>query len=254
MDSNINKEQETIAAMFNNIASSYDFVNNILSFGIDQIWRNRLLKKVLKSNPKNALDVACGTGDISIALMQKGIEVTGLDIASEMLEIAKNKTDRRYNREIEKNKKNRRNKLQIKSVEYVLASADSLPFPDNTFDLVTIGFGIRNFENRGEALLEIKRVLKNTGELAILEFATPKNIIWRALYSLYFLTILPFIGKIISGDKHAYNYLPSSVSTFPQYNEFAVEIEQIGYSNVEFKPLTGGIAILYSAKNSFKKG
>jgi len=253
MNVKINKEKTAIAAMFNNIAGSYDIVNHILSFGVDKIWRNKLLKKVLKSNPKKALDIACGTGDISIALMKKGIEVTGLDIANEMLEIAKTKTTKKYKEYKTKYSNNNKNKyLEIKPIEYVLASADSIPFPDKTFDLVTIVFGIRNFENRGEALLEIRRVLNTKGELAILEFATPHNIIWRALYSFYFLTILPLIGRLISGNGHAYNYLPSSVASFPQYNEFAQELEQIGYSNVCFKPLTGGVAILYTAKNYFK--
>ncbi len=233
MSNKINKERTTIAAMFNNIASSYDFINHVLSFGIDKIWRKKLLKKVLKSKPQNALDVACGTGDISLALNKRGVKVTGLDIARGMLEIAKVKA----------------NKKKIEPIEFILASADSIPFPNNSFDLVTIGFGIRNFENRAEALSEIKRVLKEDGELAILEFATPRNIIWRKLFNFYFLTILPFAGKIISGDKYAYHYLPSSVATFPQYGQFAAELEHIGYSNIEFKSLTGGVAILYSAKN-----
>ena len=253
MSVKINKEKTAIAAMFNNIAGSYDIVNHILSFGIDKIWRNKLLRTVLKSNPKRALDIACGTGDISIALMRNGIEVTGLDIANEMLEIAKTKTTENYNKYKTKYSNHNKNKgLDIKPIDYVLASADSIPFPDKTYDLVTIGFGIRNFENRGEALLEIRRVLKNGGELAILEFATPHNIVWRAFYSFYFLTILPFIGRLISGDGHAYNYLPSSVASFPQYNEFAQELSQIGYSNIKFKSLTGGVAILYTAKNISK--
>lgn len=248
MSVKINKERSAVAAMFNNIAASYDFINHSLSFGIDKVWRKRLLKKVLKNNPEKALDIACGTGDISLALMKHGIEVAGLDIASEMLEIAKTKASKEHNKYVNKGQ-NKSKKIQIKPIAFVLASADSIPFPDSTFDLVTIGFGIRNFENRGEALLEIKRVLKPGGELAILEFATPKNIIWRKLFNFYFLTILPFAGKIISGDKYAYHYLPSSVVSFPQYGEFAAELEQIGYSKVKFKSLTGGVAILYSAKN-----
>ncbi len=253
MNAKVNKEEAKITAMFNSIAGSYDFVNHILSFGIDQIWRKSLLNKVLKGNPKRALDVACGTGAISIDLMQRGVNVTGLDIAIEMLEIAKNKADKTYNKYKNRHQNKGDNKKEIKPIEFILASADSIPFTDNSFDLVTIGFGIRNFENRGEALLEIRRVLKQKGELAILEFATPRNIVWRTLYNFYFLTILPFIGKIVSGNKNAYNYLPSSVITFPQYSEFATELEHIGYSNVKFKTLTGGVAILYTAKNNYKK-
>lgn len=250
MQANVNKERKVIAGMFNNIASSYDFINHILSFGIDKIWRYRLVCKILKNTPKNALDIACGTGDISIALMKKGLDVTGLDIAQEMLEIAKQKSKKKYNKLLNREKK--RKSLKIEPIKYILASADSIPFPSNNFDLVTIGFGIRNFENRKQSLTEIKRVLKIGGELAILEFATPRNPIWRALYNFYFLTILPFLGRVISKDKDAYNYLPSSVNTFPQYNEFKKEIEESGFSDVEFYSLTGGVAILYIAKNIIK--
>lgn len=248
MHNKVNKERRVIAGMFNNIASSYDFINHTLSFGIDKIWRYRLVKKIAVNNPQKALDIACGTGDVSIALMKKGIDVTGLDIAQEMLEIAKRKTEKKYNKYLKKTSKG----LKIEPTKYILASADSIPFPSNSFDLVTIGFGIRNFENREKALLEIRRVLKQKGELAILEFATPRNKVWKSLYNFYFLTILPFIGKVISKDKDAYNYLPTSVNTFPQYSEFKKEIEKSGFSDVKFYSLTGGVAVLYIAKNSIK--
>lgn len=242
MSLKINKEREKISAMFNNIAGSYDLLNHLLSFGIDKRWRKKLIGRVMIRNPKRVLDIACGTGDLTLALYKKGIEVTGLDIADKMMEVAKVKCHK-YSMKQSSLK-------SIKEPDFVCASADSIPFDDKSFDAVTIGFGIRNFENRGESLLEINRVLKNGGTLAILEFATPKNRLWRWIFGLYFLKILPFIGKIVSKDSQAYSYLPQSVSTFPQYEEFAAELEHFGYTNIDYLPLTGGVAILYLAQKS----
>ena len=171
----INKEREKISTMFNNIAGSYDLLNHLLSFGIDKRWRKKLVGRVLLKNPKTVLDIACGTGDLTLALFKKGIDVTGLDIAEKMMDVAKDK----FTSHIRKTKE----KTQPEPC-FVCASAESIPFKDSTFDAVTIGFGIRNFENRGESLLEISRVLKRVGTLAILEFATPKNHLWRWLFNL----------------------------------------------------------------------
>ncbi|MDP3397746.1 MAG: bifunctional demethylmenaquinone methyltransferase/2-methoxy-6-polyprenyl-1,4-benzoquinol methylase UbiE [Bacteroidales bacterium] len=239
MNININKEREKISSMFNNIAGSYDLLNHLLSFGIDKRWRKRLIGRVLLKNPKTVLDIACGTGDLTLALFKKGIQVTGLDIAQKMMDVAQEKLARHIRKT---------QNTSLPNPIFVCASAESIPFENSTFDAVTIGFGIRNFENRGESLLEISRVLKKGGTLAILEFATPKNKIWRWLFNLYFLKILPFIGKIISKDNQAYSYLPQSVSTFPQYEEFASELEHFGYVNIDYITLTGGVAILYVAQ------
>lgn len=230
MSVGLNKESEKISAMFNSIAGSYDFLNHLLSFGIDRRWRALLVKKLIKKKPVKVLDIACGTGDLTIALAKQKIEVTGLDFAAKMVEIAKQKSSK-----------------ITPTPSYIIASAHSIPFPDNLFDAVTIGFGIRNFEKRGESLLEINRVLKKGGMLAILEFATPKNRIWRWLFNIYFLKLLPVIGRLISKDKNAYNYLPKSVGTFPQYGEFTSELQHINFTDVDFKPLTGGVVIMYTA-------
>lgn len=234
----LRKERETISGMFNKIAPKYDLLNRVLSLGIDKIWRARLVKDLISkanasstSRHQSILDIACGTGDLTIALAKKGFSVTGADIAGKMLEIAQKKS------------------FTINpKPEYIIASADDLPFADNYFDAVTIAFGIRNFERRDLALSEIKRVLKKGGYLYILEFATPSNKIWGAIYRLYFLNILPAIGRAVSGDKSAYSYLPESVKAFPQYEKFIAEIDKAGFVSSKYVSLTGGVALLYSAK------
>ena len=234
MSQQISKERNKISAMFNGIAGSYDFLNHLLSLGIDRYWRKVLVKHILVRNPTNALDIATGTGDIAIALYKVGIETTGIDIADQMVEVAMAKC-------------NTLNKSSIPLPGFLIASADDIPYPDNSFQLVTIGFGIRNFENRKRAIEEIFRVLTVGGELAILEFAEPRNKLWSAIYKFYFHNILPLIGKLISKDMDAYRYLPESVSQFPQYKDFCKELEDLGFANSKFKPLTGGVSILYTA-------
>jgi demethylmenaquinone methyltransferase/2-methoxy-6-polyprenyl-1,4-benzoquinol methylase len=225
--------------MFNNIASKYDLLNHLLSLGIDKIWRRKLLKFVKANNPKKVLDLACGTGDMTIALYRSGVEVIGADIAEKMLDIARVKSDRIYSG-------------STPPPVYILASADSIPMPDECFDSVTITFGIRNFENRKSSLQEILRVLKKGGCLAILEFATPKNRLWRGLFNFYFLNILPLVGRLISKDMKAYTYLPESVKSFPQYGDLCKEITDEGFSEVQYTSFTGGVAVLYTARKVVK--
>jgi demethylmenaquinone methyltransferase/2-methoxy-6-polyprenyl-1,4-benzoquinol methylase len=234
MSQQISKERNKISAMFNGIAGSYDFLNHLLSLGIDRYWRKVLVKHILVRNPTNALDIATGTGDIAIALYKVGIETTGIDIADQMVEVAMAKCNTLKN-------------SSIPLPGFLIASADDIPYPDNSFQLVTIGFGIRNFENRKRAIEEIFRVLTVGGELAILEFAEPRNKLWSSIYKFYFHNILPLIGKLISKDMDAYRYLPESVSQFPQYKDFCNELETVGFANPKFKPLTGGVSILYTA-------
>jgi len=237
MDNALQKDRASVSSMFNNIAGKYDLLNHLLSLGIDKIWRRKLLKFVKANNPKKILDLACGTGDMTIALYKSGFEVIGADIAEKMLEIARVKS-------------NRIRSGSIPSPVYILASADSIPFPDNSFDSVTITFGIRNFENRKSSLQEIIRVLKNGGYLSILEFALPKNKLWRGLFNFYFLNILPLVGRLISKDMKAYTYLPESVKSFPQYGDLCNEISAEGFTEVQYKSLTGGVAVLYTARKA----
>jgi len=230
------KGHSAISSMFNNISERYDLLNHLLSLGIDKLWRRVLVKHVVASGSKKTLDIACGTGDITIALWKKGIEVTGLDIAQKMIDIAKNKLSQMKSRGKE-------------FPRFFLAPAENLPFKTGTFDAVTIGFGIRNFENRESALVEINKVLRPGGFLAILEFSTPVNPVWRRIYTLYFNNILPFIGRIISKDAQAYSYLPGSVKSFPASGEFCKELSSAGFINISVKALTGGVAFLYLANS-----
>ena len=223
-----------MAAMFNTIAPYYDFVNKIGSLGFDGYWRRTLVRSLKKCNPHHVLDIACGTGVLSWLIYRKlRVEVSGLDISTEMLRLAEMKK-RRYKRN------------GCKEPQYIEGAAEQLPFPDQSYEAVTVAFGVRNFENRPKALQHIYRVLKEEGHLYILDFATPRNRVWKALFHLYFAHILPLLGSIVSGNKSAYRYLPMSVSLFPQYQEFCAELSEAGFSGVGFRPLTGGVAVLYT--------
>ena len=197
----LRKDTESISGMFDSIAPKYDFLNRVLSLGMDRLWRRRLVRRLdrvlrhrsgdQEGKPAAILDVACGTGDLTIALARKGWSLIGVDISRGMVEIARRKC-------VEKGVE----------VSFEIASADSLPFADATFSDVTISFGIRNFDRRSECIDEIFRVTAPSGELMILEFAVPRCRIWRALYVFYLKHILPLIGGWISGNRSAYRYLP----------------------------------------------
>lgn len=226
----LNKDKKQIASMFDNIASRYDFLNHALSFNIDKLWRKRLKKRVLSTKPKYILDLATGTGDVAMALYKEGeIAVVGMDISKKMLDIAKKKASGT-------------------DIKFVLGPADNIPFEDNTFDALTISFGIRNFDNREKCINELYRVLKPGAVLAILEFTIPKNILWRFLYTFYFKRILPLLGRLISKDDFAYKYLPASAFDFPQRGDFCKELKNAYFIDVKYESLTGGVACLYLAK------
>ena len=235
----LNTESGRISSMFNGIAPHYDKLNHILSLNVDKYWRGVMVKFLKQEynggGTPRVLDLACGTGDSSIALCKKGMNVTGADIAQKMLDIAIAKNDKI-------------NSKYSPLPDYILASAEDLPFEDSKFDATTISFGIRNFNNRPLCLKEIYRVIKPGGVLAILEFAKPKNAVIRFIYNLYFNNILPFIGRVVSKDKEAYKYLSDSVEAFPKYNAFCTEIKEAGFKDVKYKKLTFGICVLYTGK------
>ena len=232
-------DKNFVRAMFNNIAPTYDKLNHILSLNIDKIWRKKAVKRICKNlrnsesqNLRSAhvLDVACGTADSTIALSKAGIPfVTGIDISDGMIKIGEEKIAA----------------LKIDNINLKVDDCENLSFNDNTFNSAFIAFGIRNFEDKKKGLNELRRVLKDNGHLLILELSVPQNKILLSLYKLYFLHILPFIGKKISGDSKAYTYLPQSVMNFPKPKEFMKMMEECGYKNVKQKALTFGLCRIY---------
>ena len=230
-DSQVSKKLQ-VAKMFDNIAKSYDFLNHSLSFGMDFYWRKKAISK-LTNNPKKILDVATGTADFAIAATKmKEVQIIGIDISEKMLEIGKNKIKQ----------KGLENLIKLQ-----LADSENLPFESGSFDGITAGFGVRNFENLQLGLSEMCRVLKEDGIAVILEPSKPKAFPVKQIYSAYFHYILPFFGRLISKDNRAYNYLPESVDAFPENEKFIEILKAVGFTKAQHLPLTLGIVSLYIA-------
>ncbi len=224
---------KAVHEMFAGIATKYDFLNHFLSINIDKRWRRKVsnaLAGILADPTAQVLDVACGTGDLAIELKTFGkAKVIGTDFCRPMLTIAKEKTDKRSEK-----------------ISYLEADGLNLSFSDETFDAVTIAFGLRNFSNWENGLIELKRILKPGGKIAVLEFSSPMIPGFRAAFNFYFAHILPRIGGVVSGSRGAYEYLPDSVSKFPDQKQLVSMMRQIGFSDVKYKNLTGGIAAIHT--------
>lgn len=225
-------KKEQVAQMFDNIAPSYDLLNKLLSLGIDRWWRYKAINQLKELQPKNILDVATGTADVAIATIRLNPHaVTGIDISNQMLEIGREKVK----------------KLNLASkITLLQADAENLPFESNTFDAITVAFGVRNFENLDKGLAELYRVLKPSGKLVVLEFSKPKIFPVKQVFNIYFKYVLPFIGKLISKDKSAYTYLPESVQAFPEGTNFTNILQQTGFKLTKCTALTLGISSLYT--------
>lgn len=227
----LDKNAEVISGMFDSIAGQYDAMNHWLSLGIDRLWRRRFVRTLSRLVPAGAdlLDLACGTGDLTQALARKGFTVKGLDISAEMMAIGQHKC------------------RDCKPLpQFMLGSAEQIPFPDHSFDAVTVSFGLRNFDHRPQCLAEIRRVLKPGGRLAVLEFAVPRNRLWRALYLFYFKHATRLVGHL-AGRAGAYGYFVDSVLSFPCYEALCAEFQAAGFTQVRYRPYTGGIACAYWA-------
>jgi demethylmenaquinone methyltransferase / 2-methoxy-6-polyprenyl-1,4-benzoquinol methylase len=220
-----------VEEMFDNISIRYDFLNHLLSFGIDKAWRKKVRMSLESGQPGLLLDVATGTADLAIELAKMGdVQVVGVDISRGMLDQG----------DLKLIKQNLTGKIRLQQ-----ADSENLPFDDNFFDAVTVSFGVRNFENLEKGMREMCRVLKPGGKLAVLEFSKPANRIVGWIYWFYFKNVLPFVGRIFSKNSNAYTYLPESVARFPEGNDFAEIAKNCGYRNVVIKPLTFGISTLY---------
>jgi demethylmenaquinone methyltransferase/2-methoxy-6-polyprenyl-1,4-benzoquinol methylase len=226
-------KKEQVATMFNNISGTYDFLNHFLSLGIDIIWRKKAIRELLAIQPRIILDVATGTGDFAFEAIKilHPDKVIGVDISGGMLEVAKKKIKER-------------NLAPIFSVQ--LGDSEALHFEDDTFDAITVAFGVRNYENLEKGLADMLRVLKPDGKIVILEFSKPKAFAIKQVYNIYFKYVTPFFGKLFSKDNNAYSYLPESVAAFPAGEEFTVLMDKVGYKNTKNRPLTFGISAIYT--------
>lgn len=230
-NSHSSKKQQ-VAHMFNSIAHSYDFLNRLLSLGIDKTWRKRAVRKLQKYNPTHILDIATGTGDFAIAIARKMplSSVVGVDISENMLAKAEQKILK---------------KRLAHQITVDVGDSENLHFSEASFDAVTVAFGVRNFENFNRGLSEIYRVLKPNGVAVILEFSKPTQFPIKQLYFFYFKKIVPIIGTLFSKDMGAYTYLPESVDVFPYGNAFVKHVTHAGFSKTMHFPLSFGIVSLY---------
>jgi len=219
--------------MFDNISREYDQLNRVISFGIDVKWRNKVVDLVKDTNPETILDIATGTGDLAISLSKtQATKIIGLDISDGMLEVGRRKI----------NKKN----LNA-TIEMVIGDSEKLPFESNSFDAITVAFGVRNFENLNKGLSEIFRVLKPQGKFVILETSVPTKTPFKQGYKFYSKYILPQIGKLFSKDRSAYSYLSESASLFPFGDALNNILREIGFIDVKDYPQTFGVATIYTA-------
>ena len=228
-----------VERMFDGIAHRYDFLNHFFSLGIDVLWRKACIRMLRKEHPETLLDVATGTADFAIEAVRMGlnVQVTGVDISAGMLDVGREKIAARgWNDRI--------NLIQGDSV--------SLPFEDESFDAITVAFGVRNFEDLQGGLKDMLRVLKPGALGLILEFSKPKHFPIKQVFGLYFKHIMPTVGKWVSKDPSAYAYLPESVQAFPEGEAFLSEMTNAGYVDVQARSLTGGIATIYTGRKADK--
>ncbi|WP_392437806.1 bifunctional demethylmenaquinone methyltransferase/2-methoxy-6-polyprenyl-1,4-benzoquinol methylase UbiE [Cruoricaptor ignavus] len=230
--SSAGSKKSQVEDMFDNIAPRYDLLNHVLSLKIDVLWRRLLVHMMAAGRPQRVLDVATGTGDLAIAIHRgTGAQVTGLDLSQQMLNVGTEKI---------------KNAGLSTGIRMLKGDAENLPFQDDTFDAVSVAFGVRNFENLEMGLREMRRVVKPGGSVFILEFSQVEGIL-RPLYQFYFKNILPRIGRLVSRDNRAYTYLPDSVNAFPYGDAMKKILLAQGYSKVDYKKLSLGIATIYKA-------
>ncbi len=225
-------KKEQVERMFDSISGRYDFLNRSLSFGIDVYWRKKMVAKLKKDQPQSILDIATGTADVAISLRKLGPKnIVGLDLSEKMLEVGREKI----------RKRNLSGLIQL-----VKGDSEQLPYPNDSFDAITVAFGVRNFENLKQGLAEMCRVVKPGGKVVILEFSRPRVFPIKQLYDFYFRYFCPWWGKVISKDNAAYTYLYDSVNVFPEGDDFMNIATSAGFSQGNSERLTFGIVSLYT--------
>ncbi len=231
-DSDLGKKEQ-VTQMFDTISGNYDGLNRVISFGIDVRWRKRVVALLRKKKPQNILDIATGTGDLAINLVKTGAsEIVGLDISPGMLAVGEKKVQKK--------------KLH-NTIKMIVGDSENLPFPDSSFDGITVAFGVRNFENLEKGLSEIYRVLRPSGTFVVLETSVPSKSPYKQGYAFYCNQILPRIGKFFSKDDSAYQYLSESAAVFPHGENFNNILQKIGFIGIQNKPQTFGVASIYIA-------
>jgi len=231
----LTEKGEKIQEMFDTIAPRYDFLNRVLSFGIDRSWRRFAVKKIKYAPNGRILDVATGTGDVALEIAARtpsSVSITGIDFSGEMVELGKQKVAA---------------SSYAGRINMQVAPCEDIPFADDSFDSITIAFGIRNVVDRSQGLKEMYRVLKPGGRVVILEFSTPRFVLFKHLYHFYFLKVLPVIGGLFSKFS-AYKYLPDSVIEFPSQDQFKATMAGVGFKNTQHHDLTLGIATVYTGE------
>jgi len=228
-----NSRKEQVTQMFDNISGNYDFMNRIMTLGIDVKWRKKVVKMVAETKPEKILDIATGTGDFALMLAPiKPKKIVGLDISEGMLSVGKKKVKEKGLDDL---------------IEMVLGDSENLPFEDNSFDAVTVGFGVRNFENLDKGLQEIYRVLRPGGIFVVLETSQPEVFPFKQLYKFHSKYIIPLLGSLFSKDKKAYEYLPESAGAFPYGEAFNNILKKNKFISVQDYPLLFGAASIYKA-------
>lgn len=223
-----------VEAMFDHIAPAYDFMNRAMTMGVDRLWRRRTVREARAVKPSVILDVATGTGDLAVALARgcEGASVVGVDLSEGMLERGREKVK----------KAGLEGRVELRQADCL-----ALPFGEGAFDVVTVAFGVRNFEHLERGYEEMARVLRPGGRLCVLELSTPRSGLVRPFYNLYTQGIIPWLGRMVSRDKRAYSYLLDSIAAVPQGEEMTGLISAAGFSEATFHPLTLGVATLYVA-------
>jgi demethylmenaquinone methyltransferase/2-methoxy-6-polyprenyl-1,4-benzoquinol methylase len=226
-------KKEQVAAMFNNISATYDFLNHFMSLGIDIIWRKKAIRELKSIKPRIMLDVATGTGDFAFEAINilHPEKIIGVDISEGMLNVARKKI-------------HDRNLQHIFSVQ--TGDSEGLNFESNHFDAITVAFGVRNYQNLEKGLADMYRVLKPGGKIVILEFSKPKQFPIKQGYNFYFKHITPFLGRLFSKDNRAYTYLPESVAAFPDGGAFTALMDKVGFKDTNDRRLTFGISAIYT--------